>query len=1061
MYKEKYEQALSFIKYLQKEKQMESEEKEKISIPLIEPNINSLCENLFANKRDSLAFYEAIDSPLAKIFDFDSTLNQNLEELKLNEFKISENIEVKNVPSETTKNFDILNHIKNFEKNENDKLNEIIIKSKSKLTLEANHPISKQDHIITKAYKARKIQMLEKLKEEYHNLVEDKKNLELKITEFNQKEKQFAEINIKNENLNIQLEIANEKIKSLTEENKTILERNNKITFENYEITNTNNQLKESLKYLEKERLLNKNKINCNFNKVKLYEKENNASKKKLNSLNTNLKNLTAKLNTTVQEKMILEKKIEDLKQEYENKITNLMLEQQKIIKDSFLSTLNSLEEKKIPLEFFYEEEKNSLTIMLEDIVISEFTNLKMSKIDKTGKIEELKTAEINSPKKSNSTNQSVINNIIKPENNDAIKSPSNRSSLMNINNKNIFNNNLNVSGSNQKNNKIDLENLLSLNKILSGSSKKSFTNTNTKRILMSNFSSAKKISAFNEDNNNNNICSAFYNSTAPVEPFGSSATNLSVNKNMNFDLQNLSNYMTNNLNNFVSTNCGSSMKVLSEEIDPKIYVSSIQEFKNLNDAYIQDSNYSKIVNLTVNKNNESNASHYENDRYSGMNFSAKKKSRVSQMMSGKKNNINFIIDENDENFDPNFQSQLQKQNSIIKKKNSNKNTYCSILKDADKTSFGQSDKKKENGNVFSNKINGRRNNMSLAGIKASNNNNFEKCIKNININTEQINSINRDDIKKLINTASSTRHRKMISLDEALNQEETCIKEILDNEIGVNHGSYHANDMIQTKSDSNYFNSFSIQLNQKFKNHHFNFDYEQVDTYLRKPITPGHNFIDLEYSKQIKGNKSNEPNKDIVSKKIEFDNEKDFENIPSKRGGNNIIENVITDLFIKTPNRIQTKDNIDELKSQKKLFQGFIIDSNVNLITISSLKKSGNIMITSENNFDLISNKTTKFLSESLKLFQNENMNISQTLNKTEKEEFKKMKENIERLDKNQLLIVTKENFFLKQEEKIHLENENLNKELTNSDKKSHAHKNLEVANGYDKCFLYKLFNI
>jgi hypothetical protein len=1033
MYKEKYEEAIAYIKNMQKENQIESEEKNKTSTAEIENNLNALCENFLANKRESLAFYEAIDSPIAKTGEMNSPPYQNSAESKVNEFKIYENNETSEAQYDLANKFKMLSNPSKFDNEENNKSNELNFESRNKLAFVENHFISNQDQIITKAYKVRKMQMLEKLKEEYHNLVEDKKNLENKIAEFKLKKKEFSELNIKNENLSLQLDIANEKIKCLTEENKAILERNNKITFENYEITNTNNQLKESLKYLEKERLLNKNKINSNFNKVKLYEKENNASKKKLNNINTNLKNLTEKLNVSVQEKIILEKNMEDLKQEYENKITNLMLEQQKIIKDSFLTTLNSLEEKRIPLEFFYEEEKNSLTIMLEDIVISEFTNLKISKIDKSGKIEEIKTTEDLYQKKAIPIEAEQLNNSIQLENNDIVKSPSNKSSMMNINNKNIFNNNQNVSGSNHKNNKIDLENLLSLNKILSGSSKKSFTNTNTKRILMSNFSSAKKISAFYEENNNN-FCTAFYNSTMSE----------ALNKNGNYDFQNFSNYMTNNITNFASTNFSSNMKVIPEEIDRKISLSSIKEGHNLNDGYIQSSSCSKVFNFTINKNNENNTSHYENDRYSGMNFSAKKKSRVSNLMSGKKNNNNFTINENDENANPNIQSHFQCENSIIKINNQKFDNNFSIVKNNILIV-------EENGNnnetTFlpsiedSKKLNGRGNNLSLIK-KASNNNNFEKCIKNININTEQINSINRDDIKKIINTASSARHRNMISLDEALNIEEICDKDSLDNEAALNSGSFNSNNFIQPNINLAGFNYFSVQGTNEAKNQHFNFNLHHIEKYLSKDKSTEENLINKNYeeSKQINKNLSEEPKKDKISKKIEFSTAENYQKIFRKKIENILIENVVTDLLIVATDKKQEKPI--EITCYKKSSQDFMIDSNVNLITITSFKKSINNMIASENNFNLISKKDKKFFAEKLKLSQNSVLYISQT-SKNFGKEIKKNKL------EEQSVIITEEHFCLKEEEKkVNDDNISLKEELK-SYKKLFAEKNLEIVNG------------
>lgn len=1037
MYKEKYEQALAYIKNMQTENDIKSEEKQKTSSEAMENNIHVLCENFLANKRDSLAFYEAIDSPLGKIVGREGkTTNQNSAESRVNEFNITENLE----PSEaigdlTTENkFILLSKLSANEKIENE----------INLTAQ-NHQFSNQEQLITKAYKARKMQMLEKLKEEYHNLVEDKKNLENKIAEYVQKEKEFAEITKRNENLSLMLEIANEKTKCLEEQNKAILERNNKITFENYEITNTNNQLKESLKYLEKERLQNKNKINSNFNKVKLYEKENNASKKKLTNLNTNLKNLTDKLNASVQEKEILEKKMEDLKQEYENKITNLMLEQQKIVKDSFLTTLTSLEEKKIPLEFFYEEEKNSLTIMLEDIVISEFTNLRISKIDKAGNIQEIKTAEELSPRKATVDNQEHMNNSItsniRLENADFVKSPSNRSSLMNINNENIFNNNQNNSGSNHKNNKIDLESLLSLNKILSGSSKKSFTNTNTKRILMSNFSSAKKISAFHEENNSNNICTAFSN--VPSEAFNNPINQLALNKalihNGSNNFQSFTNYLT---------NFNSSMKVIPEEIDPKNYFSSVKENINFNDACNQNSNISKVFNMTTNKNyyGENNTSLYENDRYSGMNFSAKKKSRVSNLMSGKKNNNinenNFKINENDENENPNIQSHLQCENSIVRIRNSKENENLSLVSNAKSILIEESGNKNES----TKKPNGRGNNLSLVGKKAFNNNNFEKCIKNININTEQINNINRDDIKKIINTASSTRHRKMISLDEALNLEEICDKETLNNEAAINYGSYNSNNFIQQNTNLKGFNYFSTNKNEEAKSKHFDFNSQQIESFLNKALNleENLNLADTEHKQTEKESFVEDPKNDGVSKKIEFDTEGNFEKILKRRRESNLIENVVTDFII--IHSVKSEEKPAENLPSIAFNRGFMIDSNVNLITINSMKKSYQAMITSENKFDLISIKDKKFIAQKLQLFQNERIDISQATKPIIKNE----KTSKIKVETKKLLIIKEENFCLNEEVKEAKTNISQPKEEIISNKQSFADKNLEVEKRY-----------
>jgi len=1050
-------------------------------------NLYTLNDNYDLSKRESGFFYEAIDSPLDKLFAKNKNSGLNSEESKNNEFNISEGVETNDWKEGEKFEDKLYSNDNNIEKNENIQISENGIKN-NKLNINNINLLNNNGDIdlsLTKEYKARKILLLEKLKEEYHNLIEDKKNLENKIAEYKLKEKAFEEAIEKNEGLNLQNEIFNEKIKFLSEENKNFLERNNKITFENYELTNTNNQLKESLKYLEKERLLNKNKINSNFNRVKLYEKENNASKKKLNNLNSNIKNLTDKLNGIIQEKGVLEKVMEDMKQEYENKITNLLLEQQKIIKDSFLTTLNSLEEKKIPLEFFYEEEKNQLTIMLEDIVISEFTNLKISKIDKNQQF----NSRGNVYRKSeNDQNDKAEKDFIDEKNrldkSDLVKSPSNRSSIMNINNRNIFNNNQQVSGSNHKNNKLDLENLLSLNKILSGSSKKSFTNTNTKRILMSNFSSTKKISAFQEENNNN-ICSAFYNSNINSDFLSNNQLNQNATKiqvltgsegKINNDMQNFSNFLTSNFANYnpgtnytssssnnqyysnLNNNLNSDANVFNEALNSENItqmsnsknnnlnnnlmnsIKTLTNLNNLNDGFVQNSECSKVLNMTVNKNinNEINNSVYENDRYSGLHLSSKKKGRVSNVMSAKKNN-NFVINENDENVNPNIQTDLYTcENSIIRKSNS-KNIDYSILSNVNNIIIEQdenrfpSDEKNINTNRASKKLNDRNSNLSFAGRKALNNNNFDKCIKNININTEQINNFNRDDIKKIISSTSSTRHRKMISLDEALNLQEVCDKNT-HNESNQNNyvdrSSYNPNnftdrDSLSTNNlnnNSNYNNiDLPVQKNQR-KKHQFNFESNHVDKLIKEGIFilnyESNNEINLDLNKE---EISFDKNK--VHKKIEFKSLEKLDEIKNKNDIN-LIDNVVSNFYIYPTNK--EYDNIlnnNNIKSEKS----FLIDSNVNLITITSIKKSDNKlkMIISESHFDLIGySKSKKFEQENLILSRNENIDF-------EKKTFKEIFENKNNLEVNELNtarkkdimefhIISEENFCLNNINKV-----------------------------------------
>jgi len=1025
-----------------------------------------------------MAFYEAIDSPLIKNIGDNKTPNLNSAESKINEFHFNDHVEISDCVMENNSNhimtsndhekYEIENTIKN-----NFLIKDLILLGNNNNSIQNNNLnvfSTTNDQNISKEYKERKMLMLEKLKEEYHNLVEDKKNMETKIAEFKQKEKEFEEISKKNENLNLQLDIANEKIKVIGEENKNFLERNNKITFENYELTNTNNQLKESLKYLEKERTQNKNKINSNFNKVKLYEKENNASKKKLNSLNLNLKNLTDKLEASVQEKNQLEKKMEDIKQEYENKITNLLLEQQKMIKDSFLTTLSSLEEKKIPLEFFYEEEKNSLTIMLEDIVISEFTNLRISKIDKNENIQGYKNHESNSPNKKNNKQilfESSIEHGKIPEDKNIISSPSNRSSIMNINNKNIFNHNLQVSASDHKNPKIDIENLLSLNKILSGSSKNSFNNTNTKRILLSNFSSAKKISAFYEENNNN-MCSAFYNTTAPSEIMNTQFNQMqNAIKNhlngsdikKNNDFNNFSSLLTNNFNsnNFNSHAKGNNENLNSEafKIDSVNFpMSSLKKFNSLNNAFIQDSDYSKIFNVTtINKNIENNTSHFENERYSAVNISAKKKSKISNIMSANKNNKNLHLNENDENFNPNLPVLLECQNSNLKKSNSklNLNLNCSIFSNANYDQKIEINEKKgsfENNSFIpskdneSKKINSRNNNYSLAGVKAFNNNNFERCIKNININTEQINNFNRDDIKKMINTSSSTRHRKMISLDEALNLDDFSDKENLKNiNVDNDQASLNFQNFLHTEKNVSLNNLKNSMPNNEAIKKHFNFDLTHVGNLIKQGI-----FVeDLESNNDnivnLSKNSENTFKNHDKFEQIKFEKDENFELIHMKIKESNELDNCNNKLKQEIKEDLQKKNS-----SCSPHKNNYLIDSNVNLLTITSLKKSADKMIISENQFDLLGiTKSKKFTNENLTFQQNSNVVISILTAENKNQKINKLINVLKEKEQNKL-IISKENFCLNNiinEKMISYPQEN------RFEKKSFSENNLEIVTG------------
>lgn len=954
-------------------------------------------------KRASNSFYDANGSPLGKYIGINKTSNLNSADSKNNEFSFLDNAEfsfpntIENNNGKNSNNISIINDTEGI-KLENVKVNS------TNLTYEIMHD-----------KKLKKIQIIEKLKDEYNNLVEEKKNLQAKVSDLTDKCQKSKDLNEKNISLYLQLDITNEKIKVLNEENKTLQERNSKITRENFETTNTNNQLKESLKYLEKERILNKNKINSNFNRVKIYEKENNAYKKKLNNLNINLKNLTEKLNHSNQEKILMQKNLDDVKQEYENKITNLLLEQQKIIKDSFLTTLQSLEEKKIPLEFIYNEEKNSLCIMLEDIIITEFTDLNL-KITKLEKLDGNNNKDINANFAKSHLQDDHCSNMRASLNQDSsmvMNSPSNKNNLMNVDIKNIFNNDYTKlnSRSTTKNRYVDLETILSLNKILSGSSKKSFSQTNHKTDHPSDFFSAKKTTAFYEENYPyiNNFAGYYNNVNETNDLYNNNPFN-------NFSLKNQ------NLIPFPSNNKNFQDMLVCSNIKP-----NENKQNNLNEAFIDSSVYSnntKLLNLTIKNNYENDNSCYKNERYSALGTSAKKKCKVSNFSI----NNRFVL--NDENANPNIgdthlvtinkfsaekepnvnYSRLTNHFNNTNNKN-NENSYPNNKRPSCEENKWQ-ETQSCNSNNFKKINNGSKNYSGLGSIKAFNsNNNFEKCLKNININTDQINNFNRDDIKNFISTASTTRHRRMISLDEALNMDEIQEKEICVTEKNANC-LYETNIPDINDKDNNVFNKNSIGRK------HFSFDRQTLNIY--------------ESTKAIKRNHDN-----LIIQKMEFQTDENDELNKIKNGKvENSIQNIVNSFSL-----------LPSLKQKEKIY---LIDSNVNLITIDSYKKPNNKNIVSSESqifFNAQSNiKQQKF--NNLILSYNDDLKIEQQIKLDEGKITNGKSYSIVISGEKRLQILSEENFDVNKAKEINYENTLKTENSPYEDMKKNNFRNVEKMN-------------
>jgi hypothetical protein len=219
----------------------------------------------------------------------------------------------------------------------------------------------------------------EKLKEDYFNLYEEKKFVEMQLIENSKFKVLYNEIKESLNSLQLQYDNILATSQKNSEEKNSLQDRLNKFSKDHFELVQNLSKLKETLNHSEKERNLIKTKFSAVENKNKTLEKEISMIRKKTQSLNSQIKDLREKLKEEMDDKMLLEKKYEDQIEELNNKCENLQIEKQNILKDSLSHIMMNLNDEKL-IEFFYNVETNKIQIYYEKSLVTEVEN-KVSKV--------------------------------------------------------------------------------------------------------------------------------------------------------------------------------------------------------------------------------------------------------------------------------------------------------------------------------------------------------------------------------------------------------------------------------------------------------------------------------------------------------------------------------------------------------------------------------------------------------------------------------------------------------------------------------------------------------
>lgn len=372
----------------------------------------------------------------------------------------------------------------------------------------------------------------EKLKEDYFSLYEEKKALEIQLLDSFPYEDKYKQLVKKYNELQILYETANSKTALYYEEKLSLQDRLNKLSKENFELVTNINSLKESLNSSEKDKNGAKSKITAAHNKIKMLEKETASLRKKTQSLNFQIKDLKEKLKDRTDEKILIGKKLEDVIEEFENKLVLKENEKQKILKDSLSHLMNLIDEDKC-FEFSYNINKDLIEIYFEKSKIIEVEN-KVSNVSNPSDVK-LNTENSILYLKTNNT-ETLLTSPSKPQNKfskDYIftdNDPETCKSASGVSLQKLFSN---KSRSSQKIKKNDSSNKENVN--LFGNLLENNNQNKNRKILLGNLSSSKrnkktfysKLAADEMENLNNKKNffinnNHYYNVNMNVNPFES-----------------------------------------------------------------------------------------------------------------------------------------------------------------------------------------------------------------------------------------------------------------------------------------------------------------------------------------------------------------------------------------------------------------------------------------------------------------------------------------------------------------------------------------------------------
>jgi len=218
---------------------------------------------------------------------------------------------------------------------------------------------------------------IEKLRDEYLRLFEDKKKIEHQYLILQEKTSKLNFIEKNYQESLLQIEMSSEKCKNMNQEIIELKERIKDIGNENIELNNLNNQYIEALKNIQTEAGHSTSKIITENSKIKTLENELSKANQKIIEMNNNLEEINKKYAKEQNERSFIEKQYEDFIYERENEIADLKNENHKIIKENFIEKLIEIKQSSNKLDFFFNEETKKIEIFLNEEKIIDLENSK------------------------------------------------------------------------------------------------------------------------------------------------------------------------------------------------------------------------------------------------------------------------------------------------------------------------------------------------------------------------------------------------------------------------------------------------------------------------------------------------------------------------------------------------------------------------------------------------------------------------------------------------------------------------------------------------------------